>query len=143
MSETVILACPQCGAKNRLPTSKLNHKPKCGSCHQSLNVGEPSELSYQFLHKFINNNDALVVIDFWASWCQPCLMMAPNFYHAAQKLPTVRFAKIQTDQHEQAAAEHGIRSLPTLVAFKNGHELDRLSGLRTAADIIHWVKSLI
>ncbi|MCX7546150.1 thioredoxin domain-containing protein [Marinicella sp. S6413] len=75
--------------------------------------------------------------------CQPCLMMTPNFYHAAQKLPTVRFAKIQTDQHEQAAAEHGIRSLPTLVAFKNGHELDRLSGLRTAADIIHWVKSLI
>ncbi|KAA3642128.1 MAG: hypothetical protein DWP95_05595 [Proteobacteria bacterium] len=74
--------------------------------------------------------------------CQPCLMMAPNFYHAAKKLPTVRFAKIQTDQHEQAAAEHGIRSLPTLVAFKNGHELDRLSGLRTASDIIHWVQQL-
>lgn len=142
MSETVILACPQCGAKNRLPTSKLDNKPKCGSCHKSLGVGEASELNNKSLSKFISNNEPLVVIDFWAAWCQPCLMMAPNFYHAAKKLPSVRFAKIQTDRHEQAGAEFGIRSLPTLVALKNGHEMDRLSGLRTASDIMHWVKSL-
>ncbi|MCX7544879.1 thioredoxin domain-containing protein [Marinicella gelatinilytica] len=142
MSETVILACPQCGAKNRLPTSKLNNKPKCGNCHKSLGVGEASELNNKSLSKFISNNEPLVVIDFWAARCQPCLMMAPNFYHAAKKLPTVRFAKIQTDRHEQAGAEFGIRSLPMLVALKNGHEMDRLSGLRTASDIMHWVKSL-
>lgn len=143
MSQNTVIACPQCGAKNRVPTDKLSQNPNCGSCHQSLNVGEPSELNHQSLTKFIRNNEPLVVIDFWASWCQPCLMMAPNFYHAAKKLPTVRFSKIQTDLHEQAGAEHGIRSLPTLVAFKNGHEMDRLTGLRSASDIMHWVKSLI
>jgi len=66
MSENIVIACPQCGAKNRVPTDKFSHNPKCGSCHQSLNVGEPSELSYQSLHKFIVNNDPLVIIDFWA-----------------------------------------------------------------------------
>jgi len=142
MSETKLLACPQCGAKNRVPTAKLNNEPKCGSCHQLLNAGEPSELNHQSLRKFISNNEPLVIIDFWASWCQPCLMMAPNFYHAAKKLPTVRFGKVQTDQHEQAGAEFGIRSLPTLIAFINGHEIDRLTGLRSASEIINWVKSL-
>ncbi len=142
MSESTVLACPQCGAKNRVPTSKINDSPNCGSCHQSLQVGEPSELTNKSLSKFINNNEALVVIDFWASWCQPCLMMAPNFFHAAKKLPTVRFGKVQTEQNEQAASQHQIRSLPTLVAFKNGHEIDRLSGLRSASDIINWAKSL-
>lgn len=143
MSENTVIACPNCGAKNRVPFDKYSHNPKCGSCHQSLNVGEPSELNHQSLKKFITNNEPLVIIDFWASWCQPCLMMAPNFYHAAKKLPTVRFGKIQTDRHEQAGSEHGIRSLPTLVAFKNGHELDRLTGLRSSSAIKHWVKSLI
>lgn len=142
MSENTVIACPHCGAKNRVPTDKFNHNPNCGSCHQSLNVAEPSELNNKSLTKFIKNNAPLVVIDFWASWCQPCLMMAPNFYHAAKKLPTVRFGKIQTDLHEQAGAEHGIRSLPTLVAFKNGREIARLTGLRSAPDIIRWAREL-
>lgn len=66
MSETVILACPQCGAKNRVPTTKFNNEPNCGSCHQSLSVGEPSELNNKSLSKFISNNEPLVIIDFWA-----------------------------------------------------------------------------
>ena len=83
-----------------------------------------------------------VLVDFWASWCQPCLMMAPEFKTAASQLPQVVFAKIQTDKYEQAAAPYNIRSLPTMVAFKNGKEIARQSGALPSAQIVQWVRSL-
>ena len=81
-------------------------------------------------------------MDFWASWCQPCLMMAPQFKAAAQQLPQVVFAKIQTDQYEQAAAPYNIRSLPTMVAFRGGKEVARQSGALPSDQIVQWVRSL-
>jgi thioredoxin 2 len=105
-------------------------------------TASPHELNGQSINKVIQKNELLTVVDFWASWCQPCIMMAPEFKAAAGQLPQVVFAKIQTDKYEQAAAPYNIRSLPTMVAFKNGKEVARQSGALPSNQIVQWIRSL-
>lgn len=140
--ESLHLVCSQCQATNRIPASRLSEQPTCGKCRQSLLTGAPIDLTAQTASKVIQKNEVLTIVDFWASWCQPCLMMAPQFATAASQLPQVVFAKLQTDKFEQAAAPFGIRSLPTMVAFKNGKEIARQSGALRSSQIVQWIQSL-
>jgi len=140
--DSLHLVCPQCQATNRIPASRLSEQPICGKCQQALLTAAPVELTQQTVSKTIQKNDVLTIVDFWASWCQPCLMMAPQFATAAQQLPQVVFAKLQTDKYEQAAAPYGIRSLPTMVAFRGGKEIARQSGALPSSQIAQWVQSL-
>jgi len=136
------IVCPHCQATNRVPAVKLDAAPKCGKCGQLLLTGNPHEMNTQTANKIIHKNDVLTIVDFWASWCQPCIMMEPQFKVAASQLPQVVFAKLQTDKYEQAAAPYNIRSLPTMVAFKNGREVARQSGALPSDQIVQWVRSL-
>lgn len=141
-AENFHIVCPNCQATNRLPAERLSAQPNCGKCSQPLLTAAPQELTAQSVGKVIQKNDVLTVVDFWASWCQPCLMMAPQFKDAARQLPEVVFGKLQTDKYEQAAAPYNIRSLPTMVAFKNGKEIARQSGALPTPQIVQWVRSL-
>lgn len=136
------LVCLHCQATNRVPATRISAAPKCGKCSQSLLTASPHELNAQTANKVIQKNDVLTIVDFWASWCQPCIMMAPEFKTAASQLPQVVFAKVQTDKYEQAAAPYNIRSLPTMVAFRNGKEVARQSGALPSNQIVQWVQSL-
>lgn len=136
------IVCPHCQTTNRLPVARLSAQPNCGKCSQPLLTGKPHELNAQTINKTVQKNEVLTVVDFWASWCQPCLMMAPQFKDAADQLPQVVFAKIQTDKYEQAAAPYNIRSLPTMVAFRGGKEVARQSGALPTNQIVQWVQSL-
>ncbi len=140
--DSLHIVCPHCQATNRLPMERLSAKPNCGKCQQPLLIASPQELTGQTINKTIQKNEVLTIVDFWASWCQPCLMMAPQFKAAAQQLPQVVFAKIQTDKYEQAAAPYNIRSLPTMVAFRGGKEVARQSGALPSDQIVQWVRSL-
>ncbi len=144
MSDVKHIVCPACNATNRIPTTKLSDGPSCGKCHGALFTGQPVELNATNFQQHVNRNDVPVVVDFWAPWCGPCKSMAPAFEQVSAELsPEVRLAKLNTEEEQAIAGHLNIRSIPTMVLFKNGREVTRQMGAMSAADIRSWVKNNI
>ena len=132
----VKLVCLECGQTNRVPQERLDAGPKCGTCGAALMDGKAHEIDADTLAKAIRTDEAPLVVDFWAPWCGPCRMMAPEFSKAATALKgKARLVKLNTEQHQKAAAQFGIRGIPTLIAFGKGREAARQSGALPAAKI--------
>jgi thioredoxin 2 len=142
MSDTLHLVCPHCQAVNRVPADRLDASPTCGQCHQPLFTGHPQAVDEAGFHKHLTRNDIPVLVDFWATWCGPCQMMAPHFAQAAAQLePRVRLLKVDTDAERALGTRYAIRSIPTLALFKGGRELARQSGAMQSAGIVQWVRA--
>jgi thioredoxin 2 len=138
---TLKVACPSCHALNRVPTARVDEAPVCGRCKRPLFAAHPAALDAAGFERHAVQSDLPVLVDFWAPWCQPCLMMAPQFEAAARELePGFRLAKVDTEAHPDLGARFNIRSIPTLVVFQNGREIARRSGAVGAADIVRWAR---
>lgn len=137
------IVCHQCAVINRVPETRLKDYPVCGKCKQALLPAHPITLTDENFNRFISQTELPILVDFWADWCGPCKAMAPQFEAAAQRVPQVIFAKLDTENNAKTSVAHFIRSIPTLILFQHGKEIAKQSGAMPANELITWVNTAL
>ncbi len=131
--------CPSCHGLNRVPSERVSESPVCGKCQHPLLDGKPiegTELNFATLLK----SKQPVVVDFWAPWCNPCVGFAPVFEQVAQEHSgQIRFVKIDTEAQQNLASQHQIRSIPTVMVFKDGKRVDIINGALPKSQFSQWL----
>jgi thioredoxin 2 len=136
----MLVVCPHCATLNRVPDDRLQDAPVCGQCGQQILPSAPIPLTDASFDRFIAKSELPVVVDFWAEWCGPCKMMAPQFDQAAKLLQgRAVLAKVETDANPQVSVRNRIRSIPTLALYRGGQEVKRQSGAMPAQELVRWV----
>jgi thioredoxin 2 len=139
----MIIHCPHCNKGNRVPADKLNQTPICGACQQEL-LSLPINATATNFSELVTQSTMPVVVDFWAPWCGPCKMFGPSFQASAvTHANQVLFVKVNTEAEQALGSQWDIRSIPTLVGFKDGKEVHRVSGALPPAQLEQFVKQLI
>ncbi|RLA76754.1 MAG: thioredoxin TrxC [Epsilonproteobacteria bacterium] len=138
------VVCPHCLSVNNIPQKDSYKKANCGKCKNSLLDTAPIDLSDANFDEVLVNSDIPVIVDFWAPWCGPCKMMGPSFVKSAKNFPLkMLYVKVNTETEQNLGARFGIRSIPTLMIFKGGVEVHRVSGALDENALNHLVEQFI
>ena len=146
-SEEQIIQCPACGASNRVPAEKLQtgQEPVCGRCKTPLSAStHPIIVTDANFAEEVEKSPLPVLLDMWAPWCGPCRMIAPSIEQLAGELAgRVKVAKLNTDENPMIGSRFNVRSIPTLLVFKGGREIDRLVGAMPKQEILRRLDSIL
>ena len=141
MSEAMLIPCPHCNGLNRIPAKRLGDQPKCGRCKQPVLLSKPFNLTQGDYASQIKG-DLPLLVDVWAEWCGPCKSFAPVLEQAAAQLAgRCRLAKLDSEANQQLSGQLGIRSIPSLILFRDGKEVARQSGAFPLQQLLAWLKS--
>ena len=142
--ERLKVVCPHCLAINKIENKVTKEDILCSSCQKSLLDTTPIECNFESFQTHITENYIPVMIDFYSPDCAPCMKMAPDYEQSASTFALeVRFIKINTLNYPDVARQYGVNALPTIVAFKNGREVNRFSSALSQDHLRMWAESLI
>ncbi|MBI4765978.1 MAG: thioredoxin TrxC [Deltaproteobacteria bacterium] len=146
--DTIIITCPNCGAKNRIPKNRLKDKPVCGKCRAPLSaqaaLDHPLEVTDQTFQREVLGFPGAVVLDCWAPWCGPCRMVGPIIDQLAKEYAgRIKFAKLNTDENQRTSGQFSIQSIPTLLFFKGGKLINRQVGALPKGEIEKQLRSIL
>ena len=147
-TDSIIIKCTNCGAKNRIPKIRINDKPVCGRCHSSLPEAgvfdSPVIVSDKTFNHEIVSATVPVLLDCWAPWCGPCRTIGPIIDQLAKEFAgKVKFAKLNVDENPATSTKYNIMSIPTMLLFKDGKVVNSLVGALPKAEIENHLRSLI
>ena len=131
--DIMLVKCATCGTKNRIPKSRMHENPICGKCHAPLSFSgsnaAPVDVTDQTFNEEVLSHNGPVLVDCWAPWCGPCKMVAPVLDQLALEYAgRVKIAKLNVDENPKIASQYGIQSIPTMLLFKSGKQVNRLVG---------------
>ena len=142
--ETLNIVCPRCNTVNTVANEVEKSATPCTACSAPLEETKPVDCSDTACKSHINDNDIPVLVDFYSPDCAPCMKMAPDYEEAAKSCPMeVRFLKVNTLEHQEVARLYGVNKLPTIIAFKNGQEVNRFTSALSKEQLSMWAESLI
>ena len=134
MADTLTVLCPECQTKNRIPNEKVGQDAKCGKCGVSFKAStdlaaSPVTITDASFSQEVMESPLPVLVDFWAPWCGPCKMIAPALEELAEEYAgRVKIVKLNTDENQNTAVQHGIQGIPTLLFVKGGKVIDKMVG---------------
>jgi thioredoxin 2 len=145
---SMILACPACGTKNRIPRNRVHDRAICGKCRTPLSpsasLDHPVEITDRTFRGEVSDHPGAVLLDCWAPWCGPCRMVAPILEElAAQYAGRVKIAKLNVDENPMTASQYGIQSIPTMLLFKGGRLVDKVIGALPKGEIEKRILNLL
>ena len=146
--DSIIIKCTNCGAKNRIPKARVSEGPRCGKCSNPLATSgmhdSPVTVTDRSFNEEVGSYPGAVMVDCWAPWCGPCRMVTPILEQLASEYAgKAKIAKLNVDENPRIASQYAIRSIPTLLLFKDGKLVDRLVGALPKAEIERHLASVL